>query len=85
MGIYFEPPSKRAARMWSVMELLADNGFRFGTEGTKSYVDTFLLRHGRPGIETVRRRVRAMQETDDEALMRLRVRAFKDNRKRRRA
>jgi hypothetical protein len=85
MGIYFEPPRRRATRSWSVMELLADNGLRFGTEGTKSYVDTFLLRRGRPGIETVRSRIRAMREADDKALFHLRITKSKDKRKRRRS
>ncbi|KJH71198.1 hypothetical protein UH38_14430 [Aliterella atlantica CENA595] len=57
MGIYFEPPPRRATKQWQIMQLLAENGYRFYTEGGKTYIKAFVLQTKRPRIADVCKRV----------------------------
>jgi hypothetical protein len=41
MGVYFEPPGKRARNAWQIMELLWMNGYRFASEGSKALCGCF--------------------------------------------
>ena len=36
MGAYFEPPRKSDHRMWEVLKVLARDGYRFDTEGSRA-------------------------------------------------
>ena len=53
MGVYFEPPLRRATKQWATMQLLAENGFKFQTEGSKAYIEAFILRAKRPRVSDV--------------------------------
>jgi hypothetical protein len=63
MGIYFDPPRRNATKAWAIMRLLADNGFRFRSEGEKAYAEAFIFGRqqrpaaagGRPNIREVKR------------------------------
>jgi hypothetical protein len=57
MGIYFEPPRRQARKAWAIMQFLAENGFSFQTEGSKSYIEHFILASKRPRIQDVIKRV----------------------------
>lgn len=54
MGVYFEPPPRRATKQWATMRLLAENGFKFQTEGSKAYIESFILQTKKPRIADVR-------------------------------
>src|SRR5262245_35360797 len=57
MGIYFEPPRRRAMKAWEIMQLLAASGYRFQTEGSKAFIDTFILATKRPTVKDVERNI----------------------------
>ena len=59
MGVYFEPPTRRATKQWATMQLLAENGFQFQTEGSKAYIEAFILRAKRPRVSDVRETIAA--------------------------
>ncbi len=84
MGIYFEPPSRRAKRAWAAMRVIAEGGYRFQTEGGKAYIERYFLAKGRPGVEEVRRRVEAHKGAMKEYRDRSRLEAYKEEKRRRR-
>jgi hypothetical protein len=53
MGIYFEPPRRRAIKTWAIMRLLAENGLRFQTEGGKAFIEAYILATKRPRMNDV--------------------------------
>src|SRR5262249_45931802 len=53
MGIYFEAPRKQARKAWAILRLLAENGYIFQTEGSKSYIEHFILAVGKLRIQNV--------------------------------
>jgi hypothetical protein len=57
MGIYFEPPRRQARKAWAIMRFLAENGYGFQTEGSKSYIEHFILTSKRPRIQDVIKRI----------------------------
>ena len=57
MGIYFEPPRRQARKAWAIMRLLAENGYSFQREGSKSYIEHFILASKRPRIQDVIERI----------------------------
>ena len=59
MGIYFEPPRKQAKRKWAVIELLAENGYKFQTEGAKVFIEKFVLGAKNPGFLQVKETIEA--------------------------
>jgi hypothetical protein len=84
MGIYFEPPPSRAKRAWAIMELLSRSGYRFQTEGSKAFIDAFILITRRPTLEGVRRRVDVLRQELEEGRMKTRLKGYKEERKGRR-
>lgn len=54
MGAYFEPPRKLNKRRWKTMKVLADNGYKFWSEGSKVYIETFILGSKNPSVEKVK-------------------------------
>jgi hypothetical protein len=62
MGVYFEPPPRRATKQWATMQLLAENGFKFQTEGSKAYIESFVLRTKRPRVSDVRETIAAEKQ-----------------------
>jgi hypothetical protein len=77
MGIYFEPPPSRAKRAWAIMELLSRSGYRFQTEGSKAFIDAFILITKRPTLEGVRRRVDVLRRQQEENRMKTRLKDIK--------
>ena len=61
MGAYFEPPRKLSKKRWEIMKVLADYGYRFRSEGSKSYIQTFILQIKNPRIADVIERIREDQ------------------------
>jgi hypothetical protein len=62
MGVYFEPPRRQAKKQWSVMQLLAENGYRFQTEGSKAYIDHFLLCSKNSSLKEVQNRIKVEKQ-----------------------
>ena len=48
MGVYFEPPRRQAKKAWAVARLLAENGYRFQTEGAVDYIRAYIMGGKRP-------------------------------------
>lgn len=59
MGAYFEPPRKLNKKRWEIMKILADNGYKFRSEGSKSYIKTFILQAKNPRAADVLERIEA--------------------------
>ena len=74
MGVYFEPPGKRAKKAWQIMELLWMNGYRFASEGSKAYVDAFILKGAGNRVDEIRRRIELESEARERSRIRERVR-----------
>src|SRR4051812_18227954 len=58
MGVYFEPPRRNATRRWAILQLLAQNGIRFRSEGAKAFVQGFILEDHRPNLNRVKERLK---------------------------
>ncbi len=84
MGIYFEPPPSRAKKAWAIMELLSRSGYRFPTEGSKAFIDHFILTTKRPTLKEVQRRIELHKEHDEQSRVEVRVKRYKEERKVRR-
>lgn len=61
MGAYFEPPRKLSKKRWEVMKVLADHGYKFRSEGSKSYIEAFILQVKNPRVADVIERIQADQ------------------------
>lgn len=48
MGAYFEPPRRLSKKRWEIMKILADYGYRFRSEGSKAYINAFILQVKNP-------------------------------------
>ena len=59
MGPYFEPPRKLSKKRWEVMKVLADHGYKFQSEGSKSYIQVFILQAKNPRVVDVIERIEA--------------------------
>lgn len=57
MGAFFEPPRKLSVKRWSVMKVLADNGFRFNTKDSQIYIQNRILQAKNPRVADVIDRV----------------------------
>lgn len=81
MGVYFEPPPFRAKKSWAIMELISRSGYRFQTEGSKAYIDSFILANERPTLEEVRRRIELLKQEKEESRIRMRMKRNKEKRR----
>lgn len=54
MGVYFEPPIRQALKKWKVMRILGENGYKFQREGSKSYIESYVLITKNPSPERVK-------------------------------
>jgi hypothetical protein len=81
MGVYFEPPRRQARKSWAITQLLAENGYNFQTEGSVTYIKTFILGAKRPRIEDVRRNVALAKHSTEEAEAKVKLRGTKKKRK----
>ena len=81
MGIYFEPPRRTAKKAWAVMELVCINGYRFQTEGSKAYLEEFILRGAKQKPREVQRRIASIRRQDLNSSHAARVRRYKEQRK----
>jgi hypothetical protein len=79
MGVYFEPP-RRATKQWATMQLLAENGFKFQTEGSKVYIEAFILRTKKPRIVDVRETIAAEKQTREASRIEHRLKLQKEER-----
>lgn len=43
MGAFFEPPRKLNVKRWNVMNVLADNGYRFNTKDSFIFIQNRIL------------------------------------------
>src|SRR5438128_1282380 len=83
MGVYFEPPRRQARKSWAIIQLLAEGGYKFQTEGDVAYIKTFILGSERPRIEDVRRNVELAKHSTEEAKAEIRLREYREEKKRR--
>jgi hypothetical protein len=84
MGVYFEPPRKQAKKSWEIAQLLAESGYNFQTEGSVTYIKTFIVSSKRPRIEEVRRNIERATGSSEEVKAKARLREHKEKKKRRR-
>jgi hypothetical protein len=77
MGIYFEPPRRQARKAWAIMRFLAENGYSFQTEGSKSYIEHFILASKRPRFQDVINRVEQEKQQISELRQRNRLDGYK--------
>ena len=84
MGVFFEPPSRRAKKAWEIARLLAESGYGFQTEGSVAYIRKFILGSERPRVEEVRLRIEAEKRHSAELEMRQRLGRYKEQKKNRR-
>lgn len=59
MGAYFEPPRRLNKRRWKAMKVLAEHGYKFQSEGSKIYIETFILGSKNPSVEKVKENIEA--------------------------
>lgn len=57
MGKYFAAPRRLNKKRWEVMKVLADNGYKFQSEGSKAYIQSFILQAKNPRIADVQERI----------------------------
>jgi hypothetical protein len=81
MGVYFEPPRRQAKKSWAIVELLAQSGYKFQTEGGVAYIKTFILGAECPRIEDVKRNVELAKQSIEEANAKTRLRGYKEGKK----
>ncbi|MEM9541854.1 MAG: hypothetical protein AAGA60_20455 [Cyanobacteria bacterium P01_E01_bin.42] len=84
MGVYFEPPRKQAKKSWEIVRLLAENGYRFHTEGSVAYIKTFILCSKHPRIEDVRRMITIEKQELEMKKMKERLKYYKEEKKKKR-
>ena len=80
MGIYFEPPRKQAKKKWEVMQLLAESGYKFQTEGGKVYIEKFILRAKNPRLSLVKKTIEADKEARLKSEQEQRLKRHKEER-----
>ena len=79
MGIYFEPPRKQATKQWKVMQLLAENGYKFQTEGSKAYIDSVILKTKNPRIKQVKEIIETHKQERIKDRQEQRIKIFKES------
>ena len=84
MGVYFEPPPRRARKSWEIARLLAGSGYKYQTEGSVVYINQYLLGVKRPRIEEVRQKIKAEKEHSEKVSEKERLRWYRDVKKLRR-
>ena len=83
MGVYFEPPRSHAIKTWAIMELPSRSGYRFMTEGSKAFIDSYILLTKNPTLEPVRRRIEHLRRQNEEATVGVKVNRYKEEKKQR--
>jgi DNA-directed RNA polymerase subunit RPC12/RpoP len=63
-GVYFQPPRRQAKKAWAVMQLLAEYGYKFQTEGSTYYINNRIL----AGDTTSPERIRGFLEDREKTL-----------------
>jgi len=74
MGIYFEPPVRKALKKWKVLRVLGENGYKFQTEASRFYIEEYILIEKNPSPEWVRKviKFRKRERVEFEIKQRLR-------------
>lgn len=62
MGVYFEPPRRQGIRRWEAMRVLAQNGYRFHTEGNAYFIEKNILIMKSPNPENIRRKLEVTKD-----------------------
>ena len=62
MGKYFAAPRRLSKKRWEVMKILADNGYKFHSEGSKAYIQSFILQARNPRIADVLERIESEKQ-----------------------
>ena len=71
MGLYFDPPRRSALAAWSRLRLLAEYGYFYYTEGSKFFIQTYILSEPPPSVRVLRKR---LQEEKGKSLANLQQR-----------
>lgn len=61
MGKYFEPPRALDDRSWEIMGRLAEAGMTFHSEGSRAFINAFIIGKLRPSPSAVAARIAAHQ------------------------
>lgn len=83
MGVYFEPPRRQAKKQWSVVRFLAENGYRFQTEGSKAYIDHFLLRSKNPSLKEVQHRIEVEKQVTESNRIKSKSKEYEEEKRQR--
>ena len=81
MGVYFEPPKRQAKKRWEIMKLLAENGYKFQTEGSKFYIDAFILESKNPSIIRIRELITDSQQNSRNNFLKEKVKRYKEQKR----
>jgi hypothetical protein len=57
MGKYFAPPRALDKRSWEIMRRIADSGFSFHSEGSRAFINAFIIGKLRPSPSSVSARI----------------------------
>ncbi|HEX8250648.1 MAG TPA: hypothetical protein VF599_20915 [Pyrinomonadaceae bacterium] len=66
MGVYFEPPPRRALEKWKIVKLLAENNYKFVREGHKVLIEKFICGGKNPSYERVRETIETQKKRREE-------------------
>ncbi|MEH1794390.1 hypothetical protein [Nostoc sp.] len=81
MGIYFQPPRRQAKKAWAIIELLAKNGYRFQTEGSTVYINTFILAGNKSRYEDVRQRIEFEKQSQTDNQIKAKIDFYKQEKR----
>jgi hypothetical protein len=57
MGKYFEPPRALDKRSWQIMRRIADAGLSFHSEGSKAFINAFIIGKLHPSPSSMSARI----------------------------
>lgn len=81
LGIYFQPPRRQAKKAWAIIELLAKNGYRFQTEGSTVYINTFILAGNKSRYEDVRQRIEFEKQSQTDNQIKAKIDFYKQEKR----
>jgi hypothetical protein len=79
MGKYFTAPRRLNKKRWEVMSVLAENGYKFQTEGAKFYIEKYILKTKNPRLSEVKETVEAEKQAKIKSEQDSRVKLFKES------
>lgn len=78
MGVYFEPPRQSNKKAWISMQLLAENGYRFDSEGSSIYIRKYILTTQNPRTHEVRSNIAAEKQTKYDSKLKAKIDYYKE-------